>query len=104
MSDVEKQTQEISEKISAMMSAHIGDCLRDFGTLIENLTETKPIGAIVTANLTSFVQVLAVSAFENGRTAEEAKQAMTSAIAGMEEYIDELFVGLSERKATAAKS
>lgn len=87
-----------SAELGVMMSAYIADGIKQFGTFVEGLSETMPIGAVVTANLTSFVQLLAVASFENGRTAAEAKDAMTASLLGMQEYIDEIYSRLEARQ------
>jgi hypothetical protein len=87
-----------SAELSVMMSAYIADGIKQFGTFVEELTEKLPMGAVVTANLTSFVQLLAVASFESGRTAAEAKEAMTSSLLAMQEYVDEIYARLEARK------
>ncbi len=84
-------------ELGVMMSAYIADGIKQFGTFVEGLTENLPIGAVVTANLTSFVQLLAVASYENGRTAAEAKEAMATSLLSMQEYIDEIYARLEAR-------
>jgi len=100
----QQASESMSPEINAMMQAYIADAMVEFGKFVEDITERVPVGAVVTANLTSFVQMLAVASFENGRTAAEAKEAMAASILGMQEYVDEIYVRLQQRKDAQAQA
>lgn len=83
---------EDQEKFISDMQEQIKHAVRAYNLTSMEMKDTGfHMGALITASLTTFVQLLSASGYDTGKTVEEVKDAIQKSVGMMDGFVDALY-------------